>query len=110
MTPQQIYNKVAKHLLKQGRKSSLMGTCMYRGPDGCKCAIGPLIPDKLYETQMEHKTVIQLCRAYKWFRDQFADHSYLLSELQSVHDACLVRSWRRRLRQVALEFDLKPVE
>lgn len=29
------------------------GICMYRGPDGKKCAAGVLIPDEEYESQME---------------------------------------------------------
>lgn len=48
MTNQEIFEKVAKHLLDQGRRSTLAtptgdeGACAYRGTGGAKCAVGCL--------------------------------------------------------------------
>src|SRR3954452_25038072 len=111
MTPQQIYNRVAKHLLTQNRKSVKPGTmrCLYRGPNGLKCAIGILIPNKLYSEDMERVPVLNLCR-FPSLKSRFDGHYSLLCELQTVHDSHPVRSWPALLRGVAREFDLKPVE
>lgn len=53
LTPQEIFNKVALHLLTQSKRS--VGTtesggvkCAYRGDKGTKCAVGGLIDDEHY--------------------------------------------------------------
>lgn len=52
MNAQETFNKVAEHLLRQGRKALERDTpsywgnnCRYRTPDGLACAVGCLIPD-----------------------------------------------------------------
>lgn len=53
---QEIFNKVATHLLTQGKRSVASdGSCMYRGPEGTKCAIGCLIEDDEYHPLLEGK-------------------------------------------------------
>ena len=55
MDRQKIFNKIAKHLLKQNKRSlNADGRCVYRGPNGLKCAIGCLIPDKIYNKKMDN--------------------------------------------------------
>lgn len=56
MNRQEIYDKVKAHLLTQGKKSeakTISGQCLYRSPDGLQCAAGCLIPDELYDPEME---------------------------------------------------------
>ena len=54
MNRQEIFDKIYLHLIEQGRKSiDSDGQCMYRSPDGDKCAIGCLIPDELYTPELE---------------------------------------------------------
>ena len=54
MTPQEAFETVANHLLAQGRPSkNEKGMCVYRGPNGLKCAVGALIPDESYNPRME---------------------------------------------------------
>lgn len=54
MTNQEIFDKVATHLLSQGKRSALGGVgCAYRGDGGLQCAIGCLIPDELYRYELE---------------------------------------------------------
>lgn len=70
MTAQQVYDTVCAHLAAQARRSLVerMGlgpwgdtgsdtTCMYRSPDGLRCAIGCLIPDSEYHPEMERRGV-----------------------------------------------------
>lgn len=50
MNNQEFFDAVVKALVKQGvpSYSSEDESCMYRGPNGVKCAIGLLIPDEEY--------------------------------------------------------------
>lgn len=52
MTKQEMFDKVAEHLLKQGGPA-WDNMCMYRAPNGRKCAAGCLIPDNLYRKEWE---------------------------------------------------------
>ena len=53
MTDQELFDRVVTHLAKQGRRAMARVACLYRTPDGLKCAIGCLIPDEKYRAEME---------------------------------------------------------
>jgi hypothetical protein len=57
MNKQQTFNKVVRHLRRQGRATDSKGTCMYRTPNGRSCAVGCLVPDELYSEYMEGMAV-----------------------------------------------------
>lgn len=94
MTNQEIFDKVADHLIKQGRKSIRENTsryCMYRGADGTMCAVGCLIPDELYSADMEDLTADDLIKKFPNTKKIFNPRSTnLLLDLQDVHDSCRV--------------------
>jgi hypothetical protein len=53
-TRQELFNAVALALIAQRGPSFEVGKgCMYRGPNGRKCAAGHLIPDEVYRPTME---------------------------------------------------------
>jgi hypothetical protein len=54
-TKQALFDAVATHLLAQGKQAidEMTNICKYRAPDGSKCGIGGLIPDELYNPEME---------------------------------------------------------
>ncbi len=54
---QKTFDFVAKKLLKQGQVSKEHAQCVYRGPNGLKCAIGHLIPDNMYSIELEGKSL-----------------------------------------------------
>ena len=59
MTEQTAFNIVKNHLLTQMTKSMEENEfgdtqCLYRGPNGTKCAIGALITDEEYKEITEH--------------------------------------------------------
>jgi hypothetical protein len=96
MEAQEIFDTVAKHLLKQGRRATDPDggvMCSYRGACGTKCAVGVLIPDELYDAVMEGKTLSGLlsCTMVA-LPDWMMDHRTLLGWLQDVHD--LESNWR----------------
>ncbi len=55
---QEAFTTMILHLREQARPSMQeRGThtplCLYRGPDGTKCAVGALIPDEAYHIRLE---------------------------------------------------------
>ena len=82
MSAQELFEKVANHLLKQGKRC--VGPdeyCQYRF-EGLMCAAGILIPDEVYNDTFEGKdwqTLIEQC-------DFPTQHRDLICSLQSIHD------------------------
>lgn len=98
MTPQEIFNKVAAHLVKQGHRSMGVGDhsgdCQYRAANGDMCAVGCLIPEDKYSGVMEGIAVCDMGRAGYDFDipAYFNDNLSLLNDLQFLHDT--VRVWK----------------
>lgn len=75
LTPQEAFDKVAVHLLTQNEKSiDDKGNWACRGLNGCKCAIGALIPDE------EFDSIVLRCEKCDWWHspldlnDEFICH------------------------------------
>lgn len=111
LSRQEIFDKVAKHLLGQMQKSQLnigidgesVTICAYRGRDGLKCAIGVLIPDEKYDPIMEDAAIPLGAIGVDPFD---VDTIYMLENLQSVHDTCQPEEWKDRLMAVGKAFGL----
>jgi hypothetical protein len=88
MTAQEMFDTVARHLLKQNERSiNDSRRCMYRGPRGLKCAVGVLIPDENYSKDFEGMLVsTPSIRNAAGIPDDLLD---LAHTLQSVHDNAL---------------------
>lgn len=127
----EVYNTVRKHLLEQNEKSKLnpaLHFCMYRGADGRKCAIGVLIKDEYYNSDLESKPInfdkpmaavlLSLGEEVVW--DMQADRfriycaglkltkyqknlQRMLVYLQQTHDNAPVEHWRAHLPEDLLE-------
>lgn len=120
---QEIFDTVRTHLLAQGAQSAdASSNCMYRGPEGLRCAVGCLIPDASYDEDMEHNSISSssaggiLVRAALaaagWLQPDdlnwtnFAAVS-LLRSLQQVHDMKPPSEWADELSKVAVRHALK---
>ena len=111
MDKQEVFNKVAKHLLKQNEKSldRTGGTCLYRGPDGKSCAVGCLIADEHYPPGIEGRGALEtavleaLGRSGVVVSDGEAD---LLTDLQDMHDSTEPYEWRQLLSEIANRYSL----
>jgi hypothetical protein len=98
MTPQEIFDTVAKHLFAQGERAGIQlededgdvgvgFSCRYRAPGGRSCAVGKLIPDDVYTHVMEGTSAEGICEMYTdvlpaWMSDNIG----LLIKLQIAHD------------------------
>ena len=120
-TKQQIFDFVVKFLVKQGGPAlDSQGDCVYKTSDGKKCAIGCLIPDKVYSPVFEGKSIESLLGTFKAFESvkltQFAlENEEFLVALQNTHDSLYARTdekyWSAnfffKLSAIAKEFNLK---
>lgn len=83
----EIFTKVKEHLLRQGAPAKDRGVCMYRSPDGLKCAVGCLITDEAYDPAIEGKNVDHLAVRDVLIKSRIdLCHITLLKELQLIHD------------------------
>lgn len=110
MTNQEAFDKSARHLLTQKAQAlnpdyapaSYTAECMYRAPDGRRCAIGVFIPDDVYTPDMENKSVGTLITYCPAVAEIFAGvDQYLLRALQSVHDKSAPQCWLHALIRIA---------
>ena len=114
-TNQEIFNQVADHLMKQGRKSLLMtdnytALCAYRGADGASCAVGCLISDDFYSEELEGGGIMAAVQvALHNSGVPIIDDTFLslLCQLQNVHDKCEPSRWADDLHVVAMKFGLE---
>ena len=120
MTDQEIFTKVARHLLAQGKRSERFfggdgrgeTGCAYRSADGLMCAVGCLIPDALYEPAIEGCTVagdvVQSVLREAGIRAGYGERTdSLLYELQNIHDYEEPDRWKHCLELLAKEFKLE---
>jgi len=99
-TEQQVFDQVAIHMIKQGKKSLTgVGNCAYRGVDGLKCAAGCLIADDEYNPAFD----IENNSWYKLVDNGYVPdyHSKLIIQLQRLHDNSPERHWESELRGMA---------
>jgi len=102
------FNTIYLGLNSQGfRQSSNDDICMYRGPDGLKCAVGWLIPDDQYTSDMEGHSIYSKMFHSIIFNEKYVyvgepKHGWLLflSELQMAHDCTQAPQQRREELEV----------
>lgn len=113
---QEIFNIVAAHLMKQGKRSEMgffAKICMYKF-NGLKCAVGVLIKDEFYDELMERKSVHsplvrEALRKSGWdigHGDIGEGDIEFLSRLQHIHDSVAVEEWSEGLSLFAYNYRL----
>lgn len=98
-TEQEVFDQVVIHLFTQKTKSvdGNNETCVYRTPDGKKCAAGCLISDEEYDSDIEGEAWTKLVE--KGFAPNA--HVKLISALQRVHDHFTPHEWYQALHIIA---------
>ena len=103
------FDTIAEHLLTQNRKSlDRSGECVYRGPNGARCAIGAIIPPEAYKPNMEGENVLTLLEqdlrpllALSDADSKTTTDFYI--DMQNIHDANEPEDWPKLLAESALE-------
>lgn len=132
----ELFTKACKGVIKQGKQSEKNGTCVYRGEGNLKCAVGHMIPDKMYNEKMEYNSFVNLCdTSYSWVTEDFAKHfgydstkemtrylakkgssghisGHIFGQLQDIHDGCpngpdFVKDFKRYALSLARKYKLK---
>ena len=106
MNAQEVFNKVAEHLLTQKAPAIDPDSdcCVYRAPDGKMCAVGCLISDEEYKPEFEQDGIGRIIN--KGFLPNLKEHESLLLELQRVHDSSNGSFWKDDLIEVSKLFNL----
>jgi len=122
LTRQEIFNKIRKHLLKQKKRAgSSTGGCRYRTT--CKgkvlrCAVGCLIPDRLYQksfegvsvwneyTQAELKGQKEIQAVLRKLGVSARSFGFL-RDLQKIHDDISPKEWESALETFRISHKLK---
>lgn len=112
---QKLFDKAVTHLLTQMEQSmDGDGRCLYRGPNGLKCAIGALIDDAWYDAErLEDLSLRSRCVQATIAQSQGFDLSTLEEEdwlilwaVQNTHDTYLPDEWKDKLTALAEEHNL----
>lgn len=123
MELKEIFNTVKTHLLTQNRRAynDDIG-CVYLNDSGLKCAVGCLIPDHLYDENMENAQAGECLLSdsedmnpnNKILKSVLTEvlgginqeKMMLLARLQNVHDSHTVDTWAEKLDAIELSFNL----
>lgn len=98
LTNQQVFDKVAAHLLTQKRRAQVDSRCKYRAVldngEVLKCAAGCLIPDEEYTPNFEGKTVYgHISSEGGWSFEGAVQNVAFLFALQTIHDMHPPEEW-----------------
>ena len=113
---QDIFDKVATHLLTQNQQSYRMLTptkrrYSYRGEDDRMCAIGCLLNQEHYSSEFEgmavtHRGVVYYALCQSIGRELSYPEATMMRDLQRAHDLSPVQYWPMHLKSIAYRFRL----
>jgi hypothetical protein len=95
----EVFDFISNHLLTQREKSAVAGDCLYKSPEGLKCAAGCLIPDADYTEDIERIIWNEVAKTYNVEKH----HLDLIDRLQSVHDGLEEELWESELKRLRLK-------
>lgn len=110
---QEIFNTVVTHLRTQGSPAKDGYSCKYRSADGKMCAVGCLIEDDYYSTNLEGEgadapDVLEAVSNSLLVdpEDLYDIDGDFLLELQAIHDDYTPDAWEKQFIQVAKSHNL----
>lgn len=131
LTKQQAYEKIFRYFSKPDAKLSYVqgvqgvqggAQCVYRAPDGSRCAVGCILPNRLYRPAMDEESLgaddaLTVALGSEWWHEHSSFVNFL-SDVQLAHDDAAGRESRgepglsiflKRLHEIAQEHALKVV-
>lgn len=116
MNRQKIFDKVSKHLLKQGVKAySSSNSCLYRNETGNKrkvlrCALGCLVYKRYYDKRMEghgcENEFVHRALTLSGVQVESEQARAFLADLQEIHDSRDPSKWAMNLIGFAKKHNL----
>ena len=113
MNAQEILNKVVTHAAKQNAKALRGDRCSYRSDSG-QCFVGALIPNELYDIDMEDLRVKAVIDQFPKLKSVILPSNLkedparqFLEDLQHIHDRHDVTRWQVSLTNFAMKYQLK---
>ena len=108
MKTQAMFDKVVRHLRKQGQKATDDQSCLYRKvtEEGkvLKCAVGCLIPESKYDPKMERSGLDTIREQFPKALPKLTEYQFgILKDLQCVHDLDEVDQWEDEFRDIAAD-------
>lgn len=110
LTTEQATLQIKRRMLAQNKKSTGIVEGMgvinrYRGDDGTACSIGCVMPDSLYDPEMEGQLLEQLLEDFPAFAEYFKDVDIMvLYRAQEMHDERTVAEWPAYLDSLVLQY------
>jgi hypothetical protein len=105
-TEQEIFDIVYKGIIAQGGFSLTDGGCVYRAPNGRKCAAGHLLPDEAYHPGLEGMSWASVVRRHPSLA-AIGSVDFVM-HLQSIHDTAAdspypvdLTYWREKMDNLA---------
>lgn len=87
LTRQEVFDKVYSYFLFEDKPFSIeYNVCLYRGPNGEKCAFGIFIPDDLYHGGLEGRPANIILEKFAPELNLNPEDGQFFSELQKCHD------------------------
>lgn len=114
-TAQQWFDKAVKKLSEQKEQSiDENGDCLYRGPGKLRCAIGHLIPNRIYTKEMELSSVGGVFDSFPEIDEYLTISGFkrweaidFFSDLQFIHDEYDPKRWPTEWKDIAEKYDLE---
>lgn len=117
LNEQTAFNKVWRHFVVNKGKQSISATkghCAYRGDAGARCAIGVLVPNRIYDKKAEGSTIDFCLNLLPSWKKHFKNvNPHFLRELQYAHDyksgyarTPFSSTIKQRLKDVAIAWNL----
>lgn len=112
-TLQEAFDKAARGVIAQGKPSHNAEFCLYRGPDGLKCAVGHLLDESMIPPSEIDSPADLLGR---FFEIEGAGHRQTVDFLYNLRDAHdryrhhpnFVEHFKGQMRGLATHLDLDP--
>lgn len=103
---QQIFEKIANHLINQNERSEDEENCRYKQGE-LKCGAGCLISEEEYKSIefIEGKAFTQ--SNFEKFKNITPKHFYIIRSLQIIHDKKAISDWKKELINFAKKEELK---
>lgn len=96
-TKQELMKKIELEFKGKSLAHETARTCLYRGPEGKKCAVGLFIPDDLYNSAFENRSYFALTNKNPELLKFMPLNAESMDALQFVHDTSKIETTKEEI-------------